>query len=159
MNSSSYLPYSSYYGIILWNLAGFFIHFDFSLMPLFTNEFSLFPTTTFAWIQVLFCAILCLSWKLLSYTETLPCISSIELEGDKSDIPLLSKMISPSNCVIVTWLLWANHSPGFSCTNTILAGKSWAVIGSNQSHDNNKQNGAKKKNKMSEICNFQAVIG
>ena len=55
--------------------------------------------------------------------------------------------------------------PGFSCQNPILvgkqvlAGKSWAVIGSKQSHDNNKQNGAKKKNKMTKICNFEAVIG
>ena len=102
-------------------------------------------------------------------TKAPPCISSIEFEGDKSNIRLFQVQVKHDIFlklfVIVTWLLWANHSPGFSHQNTIMAGKwilvgkSWAMIGSKQSHDNNKQNGAKKKNKMSEICNFQAVIG
>ena len=32
---------------------GIFIHSDLSLMPLLSNDFSLFPTTTFAWMQIL----------------------------------------------------------------------------------------------------------
>ena len=98
-----------------------------------------------------------------------PCISSIEFEGDKSDIPLLSVQMQVKNdislklFVIVTWLLWANHSPGFSrhfwflAGKWVLAGKSWTVIGSKQSHDNNQQNGAKNVRNFTKIFSFHRI--